>query len=439
MKKIIFFLIDGIADPISSKNFDTPLKKARKKNINKLLNSSFLCQLLPLTKQEWPQQGNKSVTGLANLSILGYSKKIHLIKRGPLEAIGSNLNYRNGYLAVRFDFATVNKNLKVIDRRAGRNTFGLQTLINALNKMTFDVPFALYKTYGHRGVLMFLEKNLSNKISDSDPYRNGAKVKKIKNINNDQASKKTAILLQKFLDKSHRLLNNHPINRQRLDKKIPPANYLLTREAGNKIIKVNNFFKKNNFKNGLVIAENGVVKGGCVLAGFQSQTLPEIHNLQQRYNFIYKKIKQNISKYQLIYIHLKEADEASHDKKPIRKQKFFEFFDQWFGSLYFSLLKNIIFIISGDHITNSRSGMHQWGAVPLLIINSPIKNNPLAFDEINAKKTNITLAPKELWRLVQKIIKSPFSSEAERLVHIEKDGGSNPPTGTLKNVDIKIK
>lgn len=402
MKKIIFFLIDGIADPISSKNFNTPLKTAHKKNINKLLNKSFLCQLLPLTKQEWPKQGNKSVTGLANLGILGYSKKIHLIKRGPLEAIGSNFNYRNGYLAIRFDFATVNKNLKVLDRRAGRNTFGLQTLINSLNKMTFDVPFVLRKTYGHRGVLIFLKKNLSDKINDSDPYKNGKKVKKIKSIDNHKTSKQTALLLQKFLGKSYQLLNNHPINKQRLNKKIPPANYLLTREAGNRIIKLNNFFKKYKFKNGLVIAENGVVKGGCVLAGFQSQTLPEIHNLRQRYNFIYKKIRQNINKYQLIYIHLKEADEASHDKKPLKKQKFFEFFDQWFGSLFFSLSKNIIFIISGDHITDSKNGMHKWGAVPLLIINSPIKNNPSTFDEINAKKTNITLAPKELWRLVQK-------------------------------------
>lgn len=402
MKKIIFFLIDGIADSISNKNFATPLKTARKKNINKLLDQSFLGQLLPLTKEEWPKQGNKSVTGLANLGILGYEKKIQTIKRGPLEAIGSDFVYQNGHLAIRFDFATVNKNLKVLDRRAGRNTFGLETLIKALNKMTFDIPFILRKTYGHRGVLIFFKKNLSDKISDSDPYKNGEKVKKIKNINNDKISKQTALLVQKFLDKSHQLLNNHPINKQRLNKKIPPANYLLTREAGNKIVKLHNFFKKNKFKNGVVIAENGVIKGGCLLAGFQAQTLPEIHNLQERYNFIYKKIQQNINKYQLIYVHLKEADEAAHDKNPLKKRKFFEFFDQWFGNLYFSLSKNIIFIISGDHITNSKSGMHQWGAVPLLIVNSPIKNNPQGFDEMNAKKTNIVLRPKALWQLIRK-------------------------------------
>ena len=119
MARVIFFLIDGLGDPGTI----TPLKLAKKPNINKLLKDSFLANFEIFEKNEWPKEGYASLTGLANLKILGY-KKVK-VKRGPLEALGSDIDFENGNLALRVDFATVDKNLKVIDRRAGRNIFGL--------------------------------------------------------------------------------------------------------------------------------------------------------------------------------------------------------------------------------------------------------------------------------------------------------------------------
>jgi 2,3-bisphosphoglycerate-independent phosphoglycerate mutase len=389
MARVIFFLIDGLAD----KGENTPLKLAKKSNIDKLLKNSFLAEFEVFKKQEWPKIATSSITGLANLKILGY--KVKTVKRGPLEAIGSDIDYQNGELALRVDFATVDQNLKVIDRRAQRNVFGLNELTRAINEILFDVPFHFHRTYGHRGVLIFKEK-LSADISDSDPYQINKKVKKIKPLKKNKLTIKTAKLVQKFLYQAHQVLNSQPINLERKKRGLLPVNYLLTREAGNSLPKLKNFFKIYQFKNGLVVAENGVVKGGCKLAGFSPLTLPEIEDLNKRYNFYQQAIINNFSKFDLIYLHLKEADEASHDKNFKKKKGFFEFFDKWFSNLIKKLPKETIFVITGDHITDAKSGKHQFGPLPILIINF-LTNNPSEFSETEAKRKKIKIEPKKLW------------------------------------------
>lgn len=396
MARVIFFLIDGLADKLSLK---TPLKLAKKPNIDSLLKQSFLGFFLPLKKKSWSKIASSSITGLANLHILGYDIQYKKVRRGPLEALGSEVDYKEGELALRVDFATVDKNLTVIDRRAGRNTFGFNELEKAINSLTFEIPFHFHQTYGHRGVLIFKAK-LSPYITDSDPLKINSKVKKIKPIKKDTLSKKTAKIVQKFLEECHYLLDSHPVNNLRRKKGFLKANYLLTREAGNSLPKLENFFKKYKFKNGLVIAENGVVKGGCLLCGFKALTLPEIENLNQRYLFLKNAILNNFKKYDLIYLHLKEADEAAHDKNFQRKKEFFEFFDAWFGSIIQNLPTKIKYVITGDHLTDTKTGKHLYGPLPILIINYKNPNQPKEFSEIEAKKMKIKIEPKELWRIL---------------------------------------
>lgn len=394
MAKIIFFLIDGLAD----KGWKTPLKLAKKENINKLLKVSFLAKLEIFSKRSWPKIGSSSLTGLANLKILSYNLKT--IKRGPLEAIGSDLKFKNGHLCLRVDFGSINKDMKVVDRRAGRNIFGLKELEKSINEILFEVPFHFHRTYGHRGVLIF-KTNLSDKISDSDPLKTNKRVKKIKPLKKDLLTIKTADLIQKFLNYAHQVLNNHPINLERKRRNLLPANYLLTREAGNSLPRLESFFKKNKFKNGLVIAENGVVKGGCKLAGFSTLTLPEIENINKRYSFYQRGVIENFNKYDLIYLHLKEADEASHDRDFKKKKIFFEFFDKWLGILIKKLPKDTIFAITGDHITDTKIGKHRYGPVPLLIINHKKPNFPKEFSELEAQRMKIKVKPKKLWQILK--------------------------------------
>lgn len=377
--KILFFLIDGIADKPSSQ---TPLRVSNKPFITSLLKNkkSFLSYILPLEKKYWPKFGEASVSGLANLGILGYKIKPEIFKRGPYEAIGIGIKYKNNWLAFRANFASVDRDLKIIDRRVGRNIYGLDILEKEINKIKFEIPFIFKRSSGHRGVLIFKEK-LSDKISFNDPLSINKKVKKIIPLSKDFLSIKTAEILNKFLDEIYVILNNHQINLKRIQKGLLPANYLLLREGGTKILKLKNFFKRFNFKNGITLATLGVDLGTCISVGFEKFVLPESKDIKDEIENIRKGLYKVLNKYEIIYVHLKKADEASHDKNFERKKLFFELFDSFFKNIY---NENIIFVLTGDHITSIKTGKHAFGPVPFLILNSSLNNTPSEFSEKEA-------------------------------------------------------
>jgi 2,3-bisphosphoglycerate-independent phosphoglycerate mutase len=398
MKRIIFFLIDGLADFPKD---NTPLRSANKKiNLN-FLNYSHLSYIYPISKEYWPLKGKYSVSGLANFHLLGYKIKPEKFKRGPYEALGSNCYYKNGWLAFRANFSYVNDKLIVIDRRAGRNYLGLKKIAQEINEIKFEIPFIFCHTAGHRGVLIF-KKKLSQEISDNDPYKNLKKVKKIRSTSNKKQAIKTADIINDFLNKLHFKLNNSKINKIRIKKNIPPANYLLIREGGNKLLKVKNFFRKYKLKNGVVCATSGVDKGICISLGFKKFDLDFPKDEKEEIKNIYEAVIKNYHSYQFIYLHLKKADEFSHDKLFQKKENFFVLLFKLLNKLV-KIYKDDIFVISGDHITDTQSGLHRYGPVPLLIINSNLRNNPNEFSEKEAIKKGLFFKDNYLiWKFISK-------------------------------------
>jgi len=400
LDNIFFILVDGLSDLPREK---TPLKEAIKPNISSILSKSIVAKFWPLTKDTWPKSGYASVSQYANFSILGYNVKKLKIKRGVIEAMGSDLKYKNGWLAIRVDFGCVDNNLIVIDRRAQRNIFGIDKLVEDFNKLQFEIPFELKRTYGHRGVLI-LKKKLSDEITNSDPLENGKKVNFVLPTSKKPLAKKSAQIVQKILEKFYSFAKNHEINKERKEKGLLEVNYLLTREAGNKLPKVPNFFKKFKLKNGVVIAENGVIKGSCKLAGFDAINVEEME-FENQLDFIFKKALEVRKKYQIVYMHIKGADEAAHDKNCEKKREVIETIDRYVGFLLNNVnFENSALIITGDHITDCISGNHEFGFVPILIYSEKIKKgNARNFSEIDAKKSKKEFKPKYLWKFLKKL------------------------------------
>ncbi|MEM5882052.1 MAG: hypothetical protein QXS69_01130 [Candidatus Aenigmatarchaeota archaeon] len=400
LENIFFVLVDGLSDLPREK---TPLREAIKPNISSILSKSIVAKFWPLTKNNWPKSGYASVSQYANFSILGYNVKNLYAKRGVIEALGSDLDYKNGWLAIRVDFGCVDNRLVVIDRRVGRNVYGLDKLIEDFNKIDFDVPFVLKRTYGHRGVLILKEK-LSDEITDSDPLENNKKINFILPTSKKNSAKKSAEIVQKLLEKFYFFAKKHEINRKRKEMGLLEANYLLTREPGNKLPKVQNFFKKWKFKNGVVISENGVIKGSCKVSGFDCITVEEME-FENQISFIFEKALEAKRKYQIVYMHIKGADEAAHDKDFKKKKSIIEAIDEKIGYL----LNNVDFeksalILTGDHITDCITGKHEFGFVPLLIYNEKIKDGKAKnFSEIDAKKSKKEFYPKDMWNFVKKL------------------------------------
>lgn len=390
-KKVIFLVIDGLADqPINNK---TPLSEARKPNLNYFARNGMLGQIIPLKKSFWNELTRTSVSHLANLGLLGYDQKRFKMKRGPLEAVGANIPYTDGHLAVRCNFATVDKELTVLDRHIGRNFSGLDELARYINEnVKIGAKFVFMRTYGHRCVLIIKEK-LSDKITDSDPLENGKKVQRVMPLAPE--AEKSASLVQSFIDRARELIEFHPVNERRIKDGIPPANYIITREAGNSIQALPNFQKKYKLKP-VCIAENGVMKATCLLAGFNAITVPELKPLQAL-KLIFDSVKDALVEYDFVYAHIKGVDEAAHDGDFHKKREMIERIDEYLED--FRDFDGIL-VVTCDHITSCKTRRHEYGPVPVLVYGAG-RDSAQAFDEFEAEKGKLgLLTGRKLMRII---------------------------------------
>jgi len=393
-KKVVFLVMDGLADlPINGK---TPLSEANKPNMDWLAKNGMLGEIIPVPRKFWHDLTKASVSHLGNLGLLGYDVTRYFMKRGPLEAVGSGIPYQLGWLALRCNFATVDKNLEVVDRRVGRSTMGLDELARYVNEyVKIGAEFIFHRTFEHRAVLVIKEK-LSDKISNSDPYNPGQKVHHVEALAPD--AKKSAELVQDFIDKARGVIEYHEINSQRIKNGMLPANYILTREAGNTFPGLPNFPKKFKIRKAVAISEPGVMRATCMLAGMDTIAVPEA---KQDYTlkFIFENIENALADYDFVYAHMKGPDEPAHDGDFHKKRVAIEDIDR-----QMAMFRNFdgIVVVSCDHITSTLQRKHEYGAVPVLIFGRK-KDKTKKFDEFNAKKGSLGLITgAELWKFVFK-------------------------------------
>lgn len=385
-RKVVFLVIDGLADlPIDKK---TPLSEAKKPNLDYLAKNGIVGEL-NLVPKNLPVASH-----VANVALLGYDPKKYYLKRGPLEAVGANLPYKEGTLALRCNFATVDKDLRVIDRRAGRNTFGLGELARYINEnVKIGADFVLIRTFGHRAVLV-INMDLSDEISDSDPHVIGKKVREVSALTKDALV--SAKIVQDFLDKTHELIEYHTVNSKRIDQGLLPANYVITRDAGNRLIDLLPHFTERYKVKAVCIAENGVMKATCMLAGFNALTVTEA-GFEESLDFIFDNIDNMLPEYDFVYAHIKGPDEPAHDGDFKRKQWMIEKIDE-----RLEVFRNFrgIFVLTCDHITSCEQKGHVYGKVPVLVFGKK-KDRVRTFDESTVKKGKLgVIDGKKLWKFV---------------------------------------
>jgi len=386
-KKIIFLVIDGLADRM--KRGKTPLETANKPNMDWFAANGACGQLelISSPKMEVASQ-------FANVSLLGYDPSRYYLKRGPLEAAGADLPFVEGNLALRCNFATVSNgartdDMRVMDRRAGRAVYGLDDIARYINQhVEIGCKYLFMRTYGHRAVLILQEK-LSDEIEGND-RETGKKVGRITALSPD--AERSAQLVQTFVDKTRDVMQYHEKNSERMDRGLLPANYVLTRGAGNKIFALPHFARRWKIKNAVCIAENGVMKATCMTAGFSSINVPEIIrsdttaiNHEATLDFIFENIDSALAEYDFVYAHVKGPDEAAHDKDPEKKRKTIEAID---ARLEPFKKFNGTLVLTCDHITSSETGRHERGPVPVLVYGKR-KDTVKKFDEEAVKKGSL--------------------------------------------------
>ncbi len=378
--KAVIFIIDGLGDR-PNKYGNTPLKEANTPTIDRMAEES-ICGIMNAV-----DIGIRPGSDTAHLAILGYDPHENYTGRGPFEAAGVGIDIKPGDIAFRCNFATVDDNFTVIDRRAGRieNTEELEKVIDGMEIDGVKVIFR--QSGGYRAALVLRGEGLSDKITEGDPHREGVKVPEIKPLDNSEEARKTANLLNKIIKISYEKLNHHPLNEERRKKGLPPANIILPRGVG-KVPHIQPFYDKYGLK-GACIAGTGLIKGIAKMVGLDyikvegATGTPDTNYMNKA-----KAIVESLKTYDFLLVNVKGADEASHDGNYDVKKKVIENVD---GMLNYILGKvhkdNMYFVLTGDHSTPIEEKDHSADPIPILIWGKSVRVDDVKkFDEFSTYK-----------------------------------------------------
>ena len=393
--KLLLIILDGVGDRENPDlNGMTPLEAAITPGLDYLARRGKLGLMYTVSRGIAPE------SDAAVFSILGYDPFKIYTGRGVIEALGAGLLIHDEYdLALRCNFATIDEDWRVIDRRVGRSLTTSEAVklaedINREVKLeSYPAKFIFKATVGHRGVIVIssLEDKLSDKISNIDPAytrvegigvvetRGEMTVNKCKPLDNSLEALRSAELVNEFTFKSHNILKKHPINKDRARRKLLEANIILSRDAGNKIPKVKSLMERYG-RQFICFAEMPVEVGIAKVAGMNVVNIPPPSGkLDDDMRIRLRKLFELISEYDAFYIHIKGPDEPGHDGNAQQKREVIETIDKYFIEPLISSLKleDYIICVTADHATPCTVKTHTDDPVPLLICGNNISSDGL--------------------------------------------------------------
>lgn len=382
-KKILMVIVDGISDrPIANK---TPLSEAKTPNMDKIATmgiNGIMDTIAP---------GIRPGSDTGHLALLGYDPFKYYSGRGPIEAAGAGIRVNPGDIAFRVNFGTVEGEGSifdkiVVDRRAGRIS-ETQPLIDAIvESVKLDVEFILAKGSGHRAALVLRGKNLSDKITDTDPKVIGKKVKKCKPLNENEDAKFTAKIVNEFMEKAHEILEKHPLNKERESKGLLKANALLLRGVG-KVPHIPSFKDRYNMKLA-VISGTTLIRGiGKILGGdlmkVEGMTGSKDTNIKGKVEAAI----ECIDEYDFVLLHFKAPDEFGHDGDFEGKKGFIEKIDRELKPFLELDFSKICLILTADHSTPIMAKEHTADPVPVVVVHEGVRVDEVKrFSEFEAFK-----------------------------------------------------
>ncbi len=393
--KLLYVVLDGAPDGLSAPK--RALEEAHKPNIDSLAKNALCGGVYTIAKGIAPE------SDMAVMSLLGYNPFKYYTGRGVIEAIGSDMEFKDGWVAFRTNFATIDvRTRKLIDRRVGRSLASKEAkaLGKALDEMSLDNGRALARfkaTIGHRGVLVIChkEKKLSANVSNSDPayerrgYLSVARVSfepylaEVKPLDESEESKLTAKLANEFIERAISILNKHPINAERVKKGLLPANAVLLRDASDKIPPVAPI--KDVF--GLEMAsivEMPVDRGLARILGLKDLKVQiEGKDRKDLLNEEAKLAAEALKTFDAVYVHLKGPDEPGHDGDFESKVKSIEDIDKYFFNKILNLIniETTMILVTSDHATPWHLRSHSDDPVALMISNPKFKEFHKSFSE----------------------------------------------------------
>lgn len=400
--RCILLLLDGLGDrshPVL--DGQTPLQAAHTPNLDKIaaigMNGLFHSHL----------QGAALPSELAHFLMFGYSLE-EFPGRGVVEALGEGLDVHEGdaaLLARIFSVVRDGNTLVLHHENPKLDRESCQIFHEAVGRFSRDgISVKFLPTSGIAGILL-LRGDVSSAITDSNPITEGRplmKVLPLRSMADDPHARKTAAVLNAYLRWSHQTLSEHPLNKNRKEKGLPPINAVGTQRAG-MLGRLPSFSEKWGLK-GLMIASGAVYHGIGQVIGMDIRKVGDTNDpgrdLRERLERAHR-----AREYDFIHVHTKVTDEAGHTRNPLIKKRVIEAVDTALDYAVEEIIPDddVLFIVTADHSTASSGTMiHTGESVPLVMTGKYVRRDDVRkFDEVSCAAGGLSFVRgKELMYLV---------------------------------------
>ena len=239
-------------EAIESLGNKTPLEFADTKCLDRLSKVSKIGMVHTIP------QGMNPGSDTANLSVLGYNPEIYYSGRSPLEALSIGVEMKESDIAIRCNIVTISEDevpfeeKTIIDHSASEiSTEECEVLLNAVREQLENEEFKFYLGTSYRHCLIWDQGKVVELVPPHDV---------LDQVIQEYLPKEE--LLRKMMEQSYTILKDHPINKERKQRGLNPANCCWFWGAGTKPL-LTSFEEKTGYKGSMISAVD-LLKGIAV-------------------------------------------------------------------------------------------------------------------------------------------------------------------------------
>ena len=341
--KIVMLVVDGLGGLPHPDTGKSELETAATPNLDLLASDSACGLTTPVAPGITPGSGP------GHLALFGYDPVKYLIGRGVLEAIGIGVELRNGQVAARGNFCTLDESGLLVDRRAGRiPTSESAPLVELLDRTEVpNVDVSVYPVRDHRFVLVLSGDGLDERVTETDPQALGVPPLKVEAAVPEAG--KTVQAVRSFTQQAREILGERS-----------SANMVLLRgfSALPDLPDMGRTYRLNP----AAIAAYPMYRGLAHLVGMK--VIPTGVTFDDELDTLDK----HFHEHDFFFLHYKPADAAGEDGDFAGKVEALEYLDARIPRLLELDIDTLV--VAGDHSTPAIMGSHSWHPVPLLVKSS---------------------------------------------------------------------
>jgi 2,3-bisphosphoglycerate-independent phosphoglycerate mutase len=385
MNRLLYVCLDGLGDDaVPELGNRTPLEAAETPNLDRLAQRGRTGTVVTVGEGIAPE------SDIAVFAILGYDPRGEHPGRGVVEAVGVGMDFADGDLAFRVNFATADWP-EIVDRRVGRDlssdeAHALAAEVNEQLRLP-NATFELRATVEHRGALVIRssEGPLSAEVSNTDPaYRKEGSlgvaletfeplVATCEPLEDTEPARRAAHLTNAFVEGSAKILDASEVNAARRAAGKMPGNVILTRDGGDHRPHLQPIKDRFGPEWGCFV-EMPVERGIAMLLGMAPVDAPRLA-AEGDYVRWAELAAEALEGFDALYVHIKGPDVPAHDGRAEDKRDVISLIDRaFFGEVLPRLdLQRTVVAVTADHSTSSVRKAHTAEPVPLVVAGAGVQ------------------------------------------------------------------